>query len=150
ASRHPGAQLVEIGGPVTGDPRVVYLLTGPAPTAGSEAARVAGGEAAGVRALAAYARRCARLPEIDWAGGTAGAAAPPGRRPTAAYAAGVLGFARVLENEHRRWSVAVVDLDPAHLTADLPAPARRGTRIAYTGTTAHRQALSEAPAPHGP
>ncbi|MEV6613189.1 SDR family NAD(P)-dependent oxidoreductase [Streptomyces sp. NPDC051051] len=150
ASRHPGAQLVEIGGPVTGDPRVVYLLTGPAPTAGSEAARVAGGEAAGVRALAAYARRWARLPEIDWVVVTAGAAAPPGRRLTDPYAAGVLGFARVLENEHRRWSVAVVDLDPAHLTADLLAPARRGTRIAYTGTTAHRQALSEAPAPHGP
>ncbi|MFF8433572.1 SDR family NAD(P)-dependent oxidoreductase [Streptomyces bacillaris] len=150
ASRNPGAQLVEIGGPVTGDPRVVYLLTGPAPTAGSEAARVAGGEAAGVRALAAYARRWARLPEIDWVVVTAGAAAPPGRRLTDPYAAGVLGFARVLENEHRRWSVAVVDLDQAHLTADLPAPARRGTRIAYTGTTAHRQALSEAPAPHGP
>ncbi|MFJ3679382.1 SDR family NAD(P)-dependent oxidoreductase [Streptomyces diastaticus] len=150
AARHPGAQLVEIGGPVTADPRVVYLLTGPALTAGSEAARVAGGEAAGVRALAAYARRWARLPEIDWIVVTAGAAAPPGRRLTDPYAAGVHGFARVLENEHRRWSVAVVDLDPAHLTADLPAPARRGTRIAYTGTTAHRQVLGEAPAPHGP
>ncbi|MFF7240915.1 SDR family NAD(P)-dependent oxidoreductase [Streptomyces collinus] len=150
AARHPGARLVEIGGPVTADPRVVYLLTGPAPTAGSEAARVAGGEAAGVRALAGYARRWARLPAIDWIVVTAGAAAAPGRRLTDPYAAGVHGFARVLENEHRGWSVAVVDLDPAHLTADVLAPARRGTRIACTGTTAHRQVLGEAPAPHGP
>ncbi|MFD4600332.1 SDR family NAD(P)-dependent oxidoreductase [Streptomyces sp. NPDC058464] len=150
AVRHPGAQLVEIGDPVAADPRVVYLLTGPAPTTGSEAARVAAGEAAGVRALAAYARRWARLREIDWIVVTAGAAAPPGRRLTDPYAAGVHGFARVLENEHRKWSVAVVDLDPAHLSADLPAPAPRGTRIACAGTTVHRQVLRPAPAPHGP
>ncbi|MBM7077194.1 SDR family NAD(P)-dependent oxidoreductase [Micromonospora humida] len=150
AARHPGAQLVELGGSVTGDPGVIYLLTGSAPAVGTETARVADGEAAGVHALAAYARRWAHLPELHWIVVTVGAAAPPGRQVTDPYVAGVLGFTRVLENEHPGWSVAAVDVDPAHVSAGLLTPARRGTRVAYTGATPHRLTLRPAPTPRGP
>ncbi|WP_103534502.1 SDR family NAD(P)-dependent oxidoreductase [Streptomyces sp. SM11] len=150
AARHPGALLVELGMPVQVTPRLVLVLTGPTGTAGNEAERVARAEETGVRALAPYARAWSRVPTLDWVIATIGAAAPPGRRISDPYTAGITGFARVMENEHKGWSAACVDLDPAHMSASLLAPAPRGTRVAYTGTVRHVQALRPAPASDGP
>ncbi|MFF9644157.1 SDR family NAD(P)-dependent oxidoreductase [Kitasatospora aureofaciens] len=149
AGRHEGAMVVEFGESVTVRPRLVYVLTGATEAAPNEVDRVARAEASGVRALARYAREWFRIRELDWVVVTAGAAAAPGRGVTDPYAAGVVGFARVLENEHRGWSVATVDLDPAHPSAALLAPAPRGTRLAYTGTVCHTQVLRPAPAGGG-
>ncbi|MEU3874082.1 SDR family NAD(P)-dependent oxidoreductase, partial [Streptomyces sp. NPDC029704] len=151
-ARHPGAHAVELGAPVPVQPRLVYLLTGTTPshTAASEQERVAHAEATGVRALAHHARQWSRLPALDWVVVTTGAAAAPGRGVSDPYAAGVIGFARVLENEHPGWTVATVDLDPARESADLVAPAPRGSRLACTGDAHHTQVLRPAPAADGP
>ncbi|MFD3806989.1 SDR family NAD(P)-dependent oxidoreductase [Streptomyces sp. NPDC058619] len=154
AARHEDAALAELGThPLGVTPRLVYVLAGPtdtADTAVDEAERVARAEDAGVKALAPYARAWSREHTLDWVIVTTGAAAPPGRSVTDPYAAGITGFARVMENEHRGWSVACVDLDPAHVSAALLAPAPRGTRVAYTGTVRHAQVLRPAPAADGP
>ncbi|MGW9075552.1 SDR family NAD(P)-dependent oxidoreductase [Streptomyces kronopolitis] len=153
AARHEDAVLAELGTPIRVAPRLVYVLTGPTDTADTtldEAERVARAEDAGVKALAPYARAWSRARTLDWVIVTAGAAAPPGRFVTDPYAAGITGFARVMENEHRGWSVACVDLDPAHPSAALLAPAPRGTRVAYTGIVRHAQVLRPAPAADGP
>ncbi len=161
AARHPGAVLAELGGPVPVTPGQVYVLTGAtgadAAEAGrvtrtdaAEADRVTRAEAAGVRALARHARSWSRLPALHWVIVTTGAAPAPGRGVSDPYAAGAVGFARVLENEHPGWSVAAIDLDPAHAAAELLAPAPRGTRIAYTGTVPHTQVLRPAPRFGGP
>ncbi|WP_327419552.1 SDR family NAD(P)-dependent oxidoreductase [Streptomyces sp. NBC_01233] len=156
AARHEGAVLAELGTQLGVTPRLVYVLTGPTDTTDTtdttadEAGRVARAEDAGVKALAPYARAWSREHTLDWVIVTTGAAAPPGRSVTDPYAAGITGFARVMENEHRGWSVACVDLDPAHASAALLAPEPRGTRVAYTGTVRHTQVLRPAPAADGP
>ncbi|MCQ8769834.1 SDR family NAD(P)-dependent oxidoreductase [Streptomyces telluris] len=151
SARHEGAVLVELGAPVPVTPRLVYVLTGSTDAAaGRESDRVAAAEATGVKALARYARQWSRLPALDWVVVTTGAAAAPGRGVSDPYAAGATGFARVLENEHPGWSVATVDLDPAHESAQLVTPAPRGTRTACTGTTRHTQVLRPAPATGAP
>ncbi|SPE63560.1 Polyketide synthase PksJ [Streptomyces netropsis] len=150
ATRHEGAVLAELGTPVSVTPRLVYVLTGATGAAGHETDRVARAEAAGVKALLRYARDWSRLTALDWVVVTTGAAAAPGRDVTDPYAAGIAGFARVLENEHPAWSVATVDLDPAHASADLVTTAPRGTRLACTGAVRHTQVLRPAPATDGP
>ncbi|MFH8786799.1 SDR family NAD(P)-dependent oxidoreductase [Streptomyces roseoverticillatus] len=151
SARHEGAVLVELGAPVPVTPRLVYVLTGTTDaSAARETDRVAAAEATGVKALARYARQWSRLPALDWVVVTTGAAAAPGRGVSDPYAAGATGFARVLENEHPGWSVATVDLDPAHESAQLVTPAPRGTRTACTGAVRHTQVLRPAPATGAP
>ncbi|WP_338932817.1 SDR family NAD(P)-dependent oxidoreductase [Streptomyces netropsis] len=150
AARHEGAVLVELGAPVPVTPRLVHVLAGATDAAAHETDRVASAEATGVKALARYARDWSRLTALDWVIVTTGAAPAPGRHVTDPYAAGIIGFARVLENEHPAWSVATVDLDPAHESADLVTAAPRGTRLACTGAVRHTQVLRPAPAADGP
>ncbi|MGW2597892.1 SDR family NAD(P)-dependent oxidoreductase [Streptomyces klenkii] len=151
SARHEGAVLAPLGAPVSVTPRLVYVLTGTTDAAAPcETDRVAAAEAAGVKALARHARQWSHLPALDWVVVTTGAAAAPGRGVTDPYAAGVTGFARVLENEHSGWSVATVDLDPAHESAHLVTPAPRGSRTACTGTVRHTQVLRPAPATGAP
>ncbi|MGW0787714.1 SDR family NAD(P)-dependent oxidoreductase [Streptomyces sp. NPDC002911] len=150
AARHEGAHLAELGTPVQATPRLVYVLTGPTAPTGNEAERVVRGEEAGVKALAPYARAWSRVHTLDWVIATTGAAAPPGRPVSDPYTAGVTGFARVMENEHKGWSVACTDLDPTHVSAGLLRPAPRGTRLAYTAAVRHIQVLRPAAAAAGP
>lgn len=144
-------------------PRTVYFLGGLRPgglrPGGRDGvAALDQAEETGVRALFRVAKHLA-IPlagtrPLDWKIVTNDVAAVPGSPVISPYAAALDGLARVLENEHRRWSAPVIDLGLGGLLpgpdsrrwrelAALVAaePAERGARIAHHGGVRHRQWL---------
>ncbi|GGR23342.1 SDR family NAD(P)-dependent oxidoreductase [Streptomyces netropsis] len=139
-------------------PRTVYFLGGLRDAAKDSTAELDRAEESGVRALFRCARHLvipsAATRETGWKVVTNDAWPVAGGRVANPYAAALAGMARVLENEHRRWSVPVVDLgldgrlpgpgDPRRheLAALVTAePAERGVRVAHRDGVRHRQAL---------
>ncbi len=152
-------------------PRVIWFLGGLLDLAGAadEPGRLlARQQEAGVRALLRLARDvvgplAGRSP-LTWrviTNHACPAAGTPVRNP---WAAGLIGLARVLENEHPQWCVPHIDVDLVRLPGDgdpvaaqvagrlLDEPDLRGARIAYRGPLRYREALGRIalPEPAGP
>ncbi|WP_370419768.1 SDR family NAD(P)-dependent oxidoreductase [Streptomyces sp. QH1-20] len=139
-------------------PRTVYFLGGLRDAAGDGPAELDRAEESGVRALFRCAKHLviptAATRRTDWKIVTNDAWPVAGGRVANPYAAALAGLARVLENEHRHWSVPVVDLgldgrlpgpvgSRRHELAALVAaePAERGARVAHRDGVRYRQAL---------
>ncbi|MFF5130738.1 SDR family NAD(P)-dependent oxidoreductase [Streptomyces syringium] len=139
-------------------PRTVYFLGGLRDAAEDSPAELDRAEESGVRALFRCAQQLviptAATRRTDWKIVTNDAWPVAGGRVVNPYAAALAGMARVLENEHRHWSVPVVDLGldgrlpgaagfrPHELAALVIAePAERGARVAHRDGVRYRQAL---------
>lgn len=139
-------------------PRTVYFLGGLRDAAEDGPAELERAEESGVRALFRCAKHLviptAATRRTDWKIVTNDAWPVAGGRVANPYAAALAGMARVLENEHRHWSVPVVDLGLGgrlpgpgsprlHELAALIAaePAERGARVAHRDGVRYRQAL---------
>ncbi|MBP2403546.1 SDR family NAD(P)-dependent oxidoreductase [Streptomyces syringium] len=139
-------------------PRTVYFLGGLRAAAEDGPAELDRAEESGVRALFRCAQQlvipAAATRPTDWRIVTNDAWPVAGGRVVNPYAAALAGMARVLENEHRHWSVPVVDLGLAgHLPGPagsrrhelaalvIAEPAERGARVAHRDGVRYRQAL---------